>query len=80
MDLFSCKRSGAWAVPMAVNRSHKARIARRRKRWMDSVTQDLSDAEWIACRGVGWWLHMPMVASGALKGLPEESLWRSIAG
>ena len=33
---------------MAVNRSRKARIARRRKRRMDSVTHDLSDAEWIA--------------------------------
>src|SRR6476646_9546169 len=33
---------------MAVKRSRRARIARRGKRRMDSVTHDLSDAEWIA--------------------------------
>lgn len=33
---------------MAVNRSRRARIARRRQRRLDSVTNDLSDVEWIA--------------------------------
>ena len=33
---------------MAVNRSRKARAARRRKRRMDSVEHDLSGAEWSA--------------------------------
>ena len=36
---------------MPANRSRKARIARRRKRRMDSVDHDLSDAEWIALKG-----------------------------
>ena len=35
---------------MAVNRSRKARVARRRKRRMDSVEHDLSDAEWTALK------------------------------
>lgn len=35
---------------MAVNRSRKARVARRRKRRMDSVDHDLSDAEWTALK------------------------------
>ena len=35
---------------MAVNRSRRARVARRRKRRMDSVDHDLSDAEWIALK------------------------------
>ena len=35
---------------MAVNRSRKARVARRRKRRMDSVEHDLSDAEWAALK------------------------------
>ena len=35
---------------MAVNRSRRARIARRRKRRMESVDHDLSDAEWIALK------------------------------
>lgn len=35
---------------MPVNRSRKARIARRRKRRMDRVSHDLSDAEWIALK------------------------------
>lgn len=33
---------------MAVDRSRKARAARRRKRRMDRVTHDLSDAQWEA--------------------------------
>ena len=33
---------------MAVNRSRKARAARRRKRRMDRVEHDLSDAQWAA--------------------------------
>src|SRR6476659_7695889 len=33
---------------MAVNRSRRARVARRRKRRMDSVEHDLSDAEWTS--------------------------------
>lgn len=33
---------------MAVNRSRKARAARRRKRRMDNVEHDLSDAQWAA--------------------------------
>ena len=33
---------------MAVNRSRKARGARKRKRRMDSVEHDLTDAEWVA--------------------------------
>lgn len=36
---------------MPVDRSRRARIARRRKRRMDSVNHDLSDAEWIALKG-----------------------------
>ena len=35
---------------MAVNRSRRARVARRRKRRMDSVAHDLSDAEWTALK------------------------------
>ncbi len=35
---------------MAVNRSRKARGARKRKRRMDSVEHDLSDAEWAAIK------------------------------
>ena len=35
---------------MPVNRSRKARVARRRKRRMDSVEHDLSDAEWTALK------------------------------
>src|SRR6476659_8800200 len=35
---------------MAVNRSRRARVARRRKRRMDSVEHDLSDAEWTALK------------------------------
>jgi 5-methylcytosine-specific restriction endonuclease McrA len=33
---------------MAVNRSRRARAARKRKRRMDSVEHDLTDAEWTA--------------------------------
>lgn len=33
---------------MAVNRSRRARAARRRKRRMDRVTNDLSDEQWLA--------------------------------
>ena len=33
---------------MAVNRSRRVRAARKRKRRMDSVEHDLSDAEWAA--------------------------------
>jgi len=33
---------------MAVDRSRRARAARRRKRRMDSIEHDLSDAEWAA--------------------------------
>jgi 5-methylcytosine-specific restriction endonuclease McrA len=33
---------------MAVNRSRKARLARKRKRRMDRVEHDLSDAQWAA--------------------------------
>ncbi len=33
---------------MVVNRSRKARYARRRKRRMDRVEHDLSDAQWTA--------------------------------
>jgi 5-methylcytosine-specific restriction endonuclease McrA len=35
---------------MAVSRSRKARAARRRKRRMDRVEHDLSDAQWTALR------------------------------
>ncbi|WP_248581544.1 HNH endonuclease signature motif containing protein [Nocardioides sp. InS609-2] len=35
---------------MAVNRSRKSRIARRRKRRMDSVEHDLSDEQWTALK------------------------------
>lgn len=38
---------------MAVSRSRKAKFARRRKRRMDSVSHDLSDAEWTALK-VAW--------------------------
>lgn len=37
---------------MAVARSRKARAARRRKRRMDSVTHDLTDAQWEALQTV----------------------------
>jgi 5-methylcytosine-specific restriction endonuclease McrA len=33
---------------MAVDRSRRARAARRRKRRMDRVAHDLSDAQWVA--------------------------------
>ncbi|TWP47846.1 HNH endonuclease [Lentzea tibetensis] len=33
---------------MAVNQSRKARLARKRKRRMDRVEHDLSDAQWAA--------------------------------
>ena len=47
----SCTYAGA----MAVNRSRAARYARRRKRRMDAVEHDLSDAQWIGAQGgVGW--------------------------
>ena len=35
---------------MAVNGSRKARYARRRKRRMDSVEHDLTDAQWTALK------------------------------
>jgi 5-methylcytosine-specific restriction endonuclease McrA len=35
---------------MAVNRSRKARAARKRKRRMDHVEHDLSDAQWTALK------------------------------
>ena len=35
---------------MAVNRSRAARYARRRKRRMDAVEHDLSDAQWTALK------------------------------
>ncbi|WP_426244749.1 HNH endonuclease [Nocardioides sp. LHG3406-4] len=35
---------------MAVARSRKSRIARRRKRRMDSVEHDLSDEQWVALK------------------------------
>jgi 5-methylcytosine-specific restriction endonuclease McrA len=35
---------------MAVNRSRAARYARRRKRRMDAVEHDLSDAQWSALK------------------------------
>ena len=41
---------GAYAGAMAVNRSRKARAARRRKRRMDRVEHDLSDEQWTALK------------------------------
>ena len=38
---------------VAVNRSRKARSARKRKRRMDRVEHDLSDEEWTALK-VAW--------------------------
>lgn len=38
---------------MAVNGSRKARYAKRRKRRMDSVEHDLTDAQWLALQE-GW--------------------------
>lgn len=35
---------------MVVNRSRKARVARRRKRRMDRVEHDLTDAQWTALK------------------------------
>jgi 5-methylcytosine-specific restriction endonuclease McrA len=35
---------------MAVNRTRKARAARRRKRRMDRVEHDLSDNQWVALK------------------------------
>ena len=40
----------AYARPMAVNRSRKARSARKRKRRMDRVDHDLTDQQWIALK------------------------------
>jgi 5-methylcytosine-specific restriction endonuclease McrA len=37
---------------MAVNRSRKARAARKRKRRMDRVEHDLSDAQWTVLKAV----------------------------
>ena len=39
-----------YAGAMAVNRSRKARAARRRKRRMDRVEHDLSDEQWTALK------------------------------
>ncbi|MEV0675569.1 HNH endonuclease [Actinosynnema sp. NPDC050436] len=36
---------------MAVNRSRRARAARKRKRRMDGVEHDLTDEQWAALRG-----------------------------
>ena len=42
--------TGAYAGPVAVNRSRRARASRKRKRRMDSVEHDLLDAEWTAIK------------------------------
>ena len=41
---------GLYADVMAVDRSRKARVARRRKRRMDRVEHDLSDEQWAALK------------------------------
>src|SRR5205085_7064013 len=38
------------ACGMAVNRSRRARAARKRKRRMDRVEHDLSDEQWVALK------------------------------
>jgi 5-methylcytosine-specific restriction endonuclease McrA len=42
--------TGAYPRAMAVNRSRKARSARKRKRRMDRVEHDLSDEQWDALK------------------------------
>ena len=44
------RTADAYARFVAVNRSRKARYARRRKRRMDRVEHDLTDAQWAALR------------------------------
>ena len=52
--MFTLRRSwSSYAAPMAVNRSRKAKAARRRQRRMDGVEHDLSDEQWAALK-VAW--------------------------
>ena len=46
----SCDDGVAYAGAMAVNRTRKARIARRRRLRMGRVEHDLSDAQWAALK------------------------------
>ena len=39
-----------YAVAMAVNRSRRSRVARRRQRRMAAVDHDLTDAQWVALK------------------------------
>ena len=41
---------GVYAVAMAVNRSRRARVARRRQRRMAAVQHDLTDEQWTALK------------------------------
>ena len=43
-------RQGVYAVAMAVNRSRRARVARRRQRRMAAVQHDLTDEQWTALK------------------------------
>jgi 5-methylcytosine-specific restriction endonuclease McrA len=62
------RRSRPYASPVAVKMSRKARIARRRKRRVDSVVNDLTDAQWAALQ-MAW-------AGCAYCGKDDESLQR----
>jgi 5-methylcytosine-specific restriction endonuclease McrA len=47
----SCDGGDAYAREMAVDRSRKARAARRRTRRMKGVDHDLNDDQWTALKG-----------------------------
>jgi len=68
MEARRARRSRPYAPPVAVKMSRKARIARRRKRRVDSVVNDLTDAQWDALQ-IAW-------AGCAYCGKDEESLQR----
>jgi 5-methylcytosine-specific restriction endonuclease McrA len=40
----------AYAAPVAVNRSRRARVARRRRRRIDAVVHDLTEVQWVALK------------------------------
>jgi 5-methylcytosine-specific restriction endonuclease McrA len=42
------RTGAAYALPMAVSRSRRARASRKRKRRMDRVEHDLTDEQWAA--------------------------------
>ena len=44
----AARTGAAYALPMAVSRSRRARASRKRKRRMDRVEHDLTDEQWAA--------------------------------